>query len=142
MYLKIWYSAIIRLNCKRSNFDAQKSQILQFWLISSYPYFHSSFWFRSQNDDFRKLCHTHNVNVTLDINETIFGLTNLRLMSDRHKLQHASHYPTSVGHLLRYRESLKRFEIFFLPKRGVVFWDLGFPTLLKNFKCLPVFRFF
>ena len=68
MYLKIWYLAIIRLNCKRSNFDAQKSQILQFWLISSYPYFHPRIHFWGQNGRNQQLRHRRNADVTFNYN--------------------------------------------------------------------------
>ena len=51
--------------------------------MSSYPYFHSSFRYRGQNDDFRKLRNSHYVNVTLDMNE-IMVPTLLALLSARH----------------------------------------------------------
>ena len=89
----------------------------------------------------RRIIHgSLNVYNTKKSRENI-GSATLPLMSDRHKLRHASHVRTPVGYPLRYRESLKRFEKFLLPKRGGSFLE-GFPTLLKNFRCLPVFRFF
>ena len=110
-----------------------------FWLVNCERLARSIFF--SFDEEFTTKNHDSlNVYNTKKSRENI-GSAALFLMSDRHKLRHASHFRTPVGYPLRYRESLKRFEKFLLPKRGGSFLE-GFPTLLKNFRCLPVFRFF